>query len=71
MTGIFDDMPPQEIKPRNLNIDARCPDCKSEDPLGGAAMFHPAHKWGPCIVVEHGGVRCPCTKHEQQTTGAT
>lgn len=63
MPGIWDDVPPQEIKPRRLNIDARC-QCQSPDPLGGAPMFHPAHKWGPCIVVEH-GVPCPCTKHQE------
>ena len=44
MPGIWDDVPPWEIKPRRLDVDERCPDCKS------GPMFHPAHPWGPCIV---------------------
>src|SRR5947209_17952025 len=43
-----------EVKPRNIPANPRCRECRD----GG--MFHPAHRWAPCIVVMPGGGRSPC-----------
>ena len=52
---------PGEVKPRDLAINPRCPDCKT------GPMFHPAHRWGPCWVRLPGGELCP---HQEPTTEA-
>ena len=50
------------VKPRRIDPNPRCPECKSPDPRGRAPMFHPAHKWGPCQVRMPGGDPCGCTE---------
>jgi hypothetical protein len=55
----------ERIKPRNVDSNPRCPDCKSPDPNPKIPpMMHPAHKWGPCQIVWHGEV-CGCTSIRQ------
>jgi hypothetical protein len=51
-----------QVKPRNLDPNPRCYECKSDDLSGRAPMFHPAHRWGPCEVRMPGGELCP---HEE------
>lgn len=44
------------VKPRNRSQNPRCADCKS------GPMYHPAHVWGPCQVMNRDlGVVCGCT----------
>ena len=50
--------PLDKVKPRQMNANPRCPDCKSDDVRGGAPMFHPAHRSGPCEVRMPGGDEC-------------
>jgi hypothetical protein len=52
--------PYANVKPRDLDPNPRCYECKSPDPRGRAPMFHPAHRWGPCEVRMPGGNRCGC-----------
>jgi len=49
-----------QIKPRNVSDNPRCPNCKTGD------MFHPQHKWAPCIARLPGGDHCPCTAHNSE-----
>jgi len=48
-----------QVKPRDVSDNPRCSECKSGD------MFHPEHKWGPCIVILPGRGACPCRAHEE------
>jgi hypothetical protein len=50
---------PGEVRPRELAMLPRCPDCTSPDPSGRPPMFHPAHRWGPCWVKLPDGELCP------------
>jgi hypothetical protein len=34
-----------EVKPRDVDPNPRCYECKSDDHMGRAPMFHPAHRW--------------------------
>jgi hypothetical protein len=56
--------PLDKIKPRRHDPMPRCPFCKTESPITEGfrpgAMFHPAHPFGPCQVIEE-GVPCGCT----------
>ena len=56
-----------DVKPRDLAINPRCPDCQSPDPNGRPPMFHPAHPWGPCWVRLPDGELCP---HREPTAEA-
>jgi hypothetical protein len=47
------------VKPRRIDPNPRCHECKSDDPGGRAPMFHPAHSSGPCDVKMPGGELCP------------
>ncbi len=51
---------PLEVKPRQLDPNPRCYECKSPDPRGRAPMFHPEHKWEPCWVRMPSGEECGC-----------
>jgi hypothetical protein len=58
LTGVADSerwYQPGEVRPRDLAITPRCPDCKT------GPMFHPSHPWGPCWVRMPGGDECGCT----------
>jgi hypothetical protein len=43
-----------QVVRRNLTPNPRCPDCKT------GPMFHPAHRWEPCLVRLPGGEVCGC-----------
>ena len=58
---------PGEVRPLDLALNPRCPDCKSPDRSGRPLMFHPAHRWGPCWVRLPGGELCP---HQEPTAEA-
>jgi len=45
---------PGPVKPRQLDPNPRCPDCKT------GPMFHPAHPFEPCWVKLPGGQMCGC-----------
>ena len=51
---------PGEVRPRDLAINPRCPDCKT------GPMFHPAHPCEPCWVRMPGGDECGCAVGVQQ-----
>ena len=53
--------PYANVKPRDIDPNPRCPDCKT------GPMFHPAHRWGPCWVKLPGGELCP---HQEPTAEA-
>ena len=55
-----------DVKPREIDPNPRCYECKSPDPMGRAPVFHPAHRWGPCEVRMPGGDECGCTAGVQQ-----
>ena len=70
LTGVADAerwYDPGEVRPRDLAINPRCPDCQSPDPNGRPPMFHPAHPWGPCWVRLPDGELCP---HREPTAEA-
>lgn len=50
------------IKPRQVDSNARCPDCKSPDrnPMI-PPMAHPRHRWAPCQFANQDGTLCGCT----------
>ena len=58
---------PGEVRPRELAMLPRCPDCTSPDPSGRPPMFHPAHRWGPCWVRLPDGELCA---HQEPTAEA-
>jgi hypothetical protein len=48
------------VKPRQRDVNPRCPSCTSPDANGCPPMFHPAHRWRPCEVRMPDGAVCGC-----------
>jgi hypothetical protein len=48
------------VKPRQRDVNPRCPSCTSPDTDGRPPMFHPVHRWQPCDVRMPDGAVCGC-----------